>query len=526
MLHPRVAFRLISAGISFRKARCAPSLPLFSVLRFSSRAPIAAGLLAMAFSPVLSSAETIYLKSGISISVTRTQEKDGQVLYWVGGDQYSISKDAVARIEAGDAPVSRGGYVGSISGSGVQDLTRRESPNFPTHDKVNIQSPAGPKQNDAYWTGLRKRIMTADTIDDQHLAEIEIQHDNRTTADAFYLAAVIAMQNGDPARASGYFEHATRAMPNRVDLLQWHALTLSAQGRYPDAANELERANELQPNSPELLRMLGSARYNADRVGDAITAWKQAQQLAPDSVIATRLQRAERELEVEEKSRRSESHHFTLHYQGDRTSPELQQQILATLESAYQDLSRQLSFEPAENIIVILYTKTEFMDITEAPTWASALNDGKLRIPIGGISAVDAEVERNLRHELTHSFVHWLSKGHCPTWLNEGLAQLMEPRSAAMYARELGPLFVDRKAIPFSVLQYSFTRFSAMQAEVAYAESLAATEYLRDRYGMFEITRMLQSMASGVEPERALTNSTGMDYDALAQRIGEQMAKR
>lgn len=519
--------RVVSAQVFPRKGMRVASLLSFSIMRFSSHTVIAVvGLLAILFSSGLSSAETIYLKSGISISVTRTQEKDGQILYWVGGDQYSISKDAVAKIEAGDAPVSQSRYVGSTAGSGVQDLTRRESSNSSTHDKVKLQAPAGPRQNDAYWTGLRQRIITGDTIDDQHLAEIEIQHNNRTTADAFYLAAVIAMQNGDPAKASGYFEHATRAMPNRVDLFEWHALTLAAQGRYPDAANELERANELQPNSPELLRMLGSARYNADRVDDAITAWKQAQQLAPDSVIAARLQKAERELEVEEKSRRSESRHFTLHYQGDRTSPELQQQILATLESAYQDISRQLSFEPAENIIVILYTKTEFMDITEAPTWASALNDGKLRIPIGGISAVDAEVERNLRHELTHSFVHWLSKGHCPTWLNEGLAQLMEPRSASMYARELGPLFLDRKAIPFSVLQYSFTRFSAMEAEIAYAESLAATEYLRDRFGMFELTRMLQSIASGVEPERALSNSTGMDYDSLAQRIGEQMAKR
>jgi hypothetical protein len=238
------------------------------------------------------------------------------------------------------------------------------------------------------------------------------------------------------------------------------------------------------------------------------------------------LHKAERELEIEEKSRSKESRHFTLHYQGDSTSPELQQQILATLESAYQDIARQLSFEPVENVIVILYTKTEFTDITEAPSWASALNDGKLRIPIGGISAMDAELERNLRHELTHSFVHWLSKGRCPTWLNEGLAQLMEPRSADMYAQQLGPLFLDRKAIPFSVLQYSFTRFSPLQAEIAYAESLSATEYLRDRYGMFEIRRMVQSIGSGVEPETALTNSTGMDYATLAQRIGEQMAKQ
>jgi Tfp pilus assembly protein PilF len=517
-------FRLISVLISPPKLRSVASVASFSTLRLCFRALTVVALVAMVFSPDHSSAETIYLKSGISISVTRTQEKDGQILYWVGGDQYSISKDSVARIEAGDAPVSRSGYAGS--GSGVQDLTRRESPSATIHDKVNLQAPAGPKQNDAYWTGLRRRIMTADIIDDQRLAEIEIQHNNRTTADAFYLAAVTAMQDRDPAKASGYFEHAIRAMPDRVDLLEWHALTLAAQGRYPDAAVELERANTLQPDSPELLRMLGSARYNADRVGDAIAAWKRAQQLAPDPAIATRLQKAERELQVEENSRRKESRHFTLHYQGDRTSPELQEQILATLESAYQDISRQLSFEPAENIIVILYTKTEFMDITEAPTWASALNDGKLRIPIGGISAVDGEVERNLRHELTHSFVHWLSKGHCPTWLNEGLAQLMEPRSAGMYARELGPLFLERKAIPFAALHYSFTRFSAAQAEIAYAESLSATEYLRDRYGMFEITRMLQSIGSGVEPETALTNSTGMDYDALAQRIGEQMAKR
>ena len=504
-----------------------PSLR-FSIVRFSSRALTIAvlGLLAMMCFTDVSSADTIYLKSGISISVTRTQEKDGQILYWVGSDQYSISKDAVARIEAGDAPVSRSGYVGSISGSGVQDLTRRESPNSPIHDKVNIQPPSRPKQSDAYWTELRNRIMTAGIIDDQRLAEIEIQQNNRTIADAFYLAAITTMQNGDPGKASGYFEHALRAMPNRVDLLQWHALTLAAQGRYPDAAHELERANTLQPDSPELLRMLGSARYDADRVGDAITAWKRAQELAPNSVTATLLHKAEREVGVEEKSRLKESRHFTLHYQGDRTSAELQQQILATLESAYQDISRQLSFEPTENVIVILYTKTEFVDITEAPTWASALNDGKLRIPIGGITVMDPEVERNLRHELTHSFVHWLSKGHCPTWLNEGLAELMEPRSAAMYARQLGPLFLERKAIPFSVLQYSFTRFSSVQAEIAYAESLSATEYLRDRYGIFEITRILQSIGSGVEPETALTNSTGMDYSTLAQRIGEQMAKR
>jgi len=109
--------------------------------------------------------------------------------------------------------------------------------------------------------------------------------------------------------------------------------------------------------------------------------------------------------------------------------------------------------------------------------------------------------------------------------LNEGLAQLMEPRSAGMYASRLGPLMADRKAIPLEVLEYSFTRFSTLQAEVAYAESLAAADYLRGRYGMNEVVRMLESIGTGVPAETALKNSTGMDYDVLQQRIGEHLVK-
>ena len=71
----------------------------------------------------------------------------------------------------------------------IQDLTRRESAaSGAQHDRLKLPLPSAPKQNDAYWESLRNRIMVRDTIDDQRLAEIEIQHDIRTTANAFYLA--------------------------------------------------------------------------------------------------------------------------------------------------------------------------------------------------------------------------------------------------------------------------------------------------------------------------------------------------
>ena len=491
--------------------------------RSNSRAPIkTAFALLFPLVPTIGAADTLYLKSGMSINVTKAQEKDGKIEYWVGEDEYSIDKSEVVKVEHGDASSVS---APSAAGAGVQDLTRREPAPAGQHDKLKLPLPTGPKQNDAYWEGLRNRIMVRDTIDDQRLAEIEIQHDNRTTGNAYYLAGVTAMQRGNADKASGYFEHAIQANPEQVDLLKWHAIALASIGKYPDAAYELERATTLQPDSADLLRLLGLARYDADRTGDAIAAWKRAMEIDPDATTEHYLHKAQRELQVEQRSKSKESRHFTLHYQGEQTTPGLQQQLLATLEDAYQDLTRQLGYEPRENIIVILYTQQQFVDITEAPSWAGALNDGKLRIPIGGIAAVDPELQRVLKHELTHSFLNSLASGRCPVWLNEGLARLMEPRSASMYSQQLSPLFLQRKAIPFSILEHPFTRFSPLQAEVAYAESLSAAEYLNARYGMGEIVRMLQSIGSGVAPETALRNSTGLDYSVLGQRIGQSLAR-
>lgn len=472
----------------------------------------------------LSFADTIYLKNGTYIIVRKAEEKDGQIEYWIASTKYTIAKTAVDRIEPGNGPAPRPETQGSLH---VQDLTRRDSAaqTATPHDKLNLPMPKGPRQDEGYWSSLRARITNGDTIDNMRLAEIEHDNDPHKTGNAYFLAGVIALQAGNAEQASGYFERAVQAMPDQANLLEWHAIALSSIGRYSDAAYELERASALQPDSAALLRLLGMARYDADRTADAVDAWKRAQDIAPDPYTQHLLHKAQRELEVEERSNKRESLHFTLHYQGDRTSPNLQQQILASLENQYQDLSRQFGSEPSSNIIVILYTQKEFVDITEAPAWAGALNDGKLRIPIGGLTSINSEVERVLKHELTHSFVASLGGGRCPTWLNEGLAELMEPRSSSATASELAPLFLQRKAIPFAVLEAPFTRFSNVQAEVAYAESLAAVEYLRGRYGMAEVMRMLASIGSGESSEAALRNSTGLDYSDLSRLLGEYLSK-
>jgi tetratricopeptide (TPR) repeat protein len=475
----------------------------------------------------IASADTLYLRNGMYIVVTRATEKDGQIEYWVGSTKYTISKTLVTRIGPDNGP-STNLNSANHSTTAIQDLSHRDSAaaiGNTGHDKLRMPVPGGPKGNEPYWTALRSRILQGDRVNEMKLAEIELDQDARTTSNAYFLAGVTEMQADDSGKAKVYFENGLRAMPEQPELLEWHAIALSAQGRYDDAAHELEHAINLAPDSAHLNRLLGLAQYNADHTSEAVSAWKRALELAPDPGTGAWLRKAERELEVEERSRRRQSAHFILHYQGDATSPNLQEQLLATLDDGYRDLASQLGYEPSEKIIVILYTQKEFVDITEAPSWAGAINDGKLRIPIHGVAVMNPELARVLKHELTHSFLSSLAGGRCPTWLNEGMAQLMEPRSSSAFAQPLAALFQQRKEIPLSVLEHPFIRFSDTEAQVAYAESLSGVEYLRERYGLGEVLRMLRSIGSGVQPELALRQSTGMDYSALEQRIGEYLAK-
>jgi tetratricopeptide (TPR) repeat protein len=477
----------------------------------------------------IASADTIYLKNGMYIVVAKTVDNDGQIDYWVGSTKYTISKDLVAKIEPGNGPSGIHSATSMNRGApAIQDLSRRDSDQNPAsarHSKLEMPVPGGPRQTEPYWSALRSRILQGDRVSEMKLAEIELDHDARITSDAYLLAGITEMQSGASATASTYFERGLQATPEQAHLLEWHAIALSSEGKYEEAVHELEHAVTLTPDSAHLQQLLGLAQYNADRTAEAIVAWKRAQELASDPYTGSLLHKAQRELEVEERSRRKQSTHFILHYQGDATSPELQAQLLATLEAEFQDLSSQLGYQPGENIIVILYTQKEFVDITQAPSWAGAMNDGKLRIPVRGVTVMTPDLARVLKHELTHSFLRSLAGGRCPAWLNEGMAQLMEPRSSSAFASQLAVLFQQQKAAPFSALEGPFIRFSDIQAQVAYAESLSGVEYLRDRYGMDEIVRMLRNIGSGVEPEMALRQSTGMDYSGFQRRIEEYLAK-
>jgi len=478
-------------------------------------------------------ADTLRFKNGTYIQVDKAVENGDHVDYWVGSTKYSLPRTDIEKIEKDSGPGISVGSQSTVnivppsSASQTFNVSGSVGERMPVragHARLAVPTPATP-QDPSYWTAMRARISNGNQVDDAALSAIERQGNARQTADAYFAAGVFQLQHNVAQSASSYFEHAATLAPNEGWLLAWYAMSLSQEGNIAEAAAQAERLTRLQPQSAPAFRLLGALQYNADRTRNAVDAWKRAQELEPDAATSERLQRAQRELELEDRQNQQESRHFSLRYEGAETSLSLQQALLGTLEEQFDQLSRALNFHPAENIVVILYTQREFFDITQAPAWAGGLNDGKLRIPIQGVNNMTPALEHVLKHELTHSFVRLMVRDRCPAWLNEGLAQMLEPRTSSPYALMLANLFAENKEIPFAALEQPFTNLSPLPAQFAYAESLALVQYLTARFGMEDVLRILHRIGDGEAPEAALRSVTQSDYEELQRKVADYLAK-
>ena len=200
-------------------------------------------------------------------------------------------------------------------------------------------------------------------------------------------------------------------------------------------------------------------------------------------------------------------------------TPDLARGILRALEDDFRDIESQLDYTPPEQIGVILYTGQAFADITRAPGWVGALNDGRMRIPVQGLSAVTPELARVLKHELTHSFVGQKSHGRAPTWLQEGIAQWMEGRRSSGVAgctARRGRAGRDRRRSRRS--KAPGWALSGNSAAFAYAWSLAVVESIIQAGGVSDISRLLDRIATSSSTEAALRETLRLDYADLEQQ--------
>jgi len=458
-------------------------------------------LLVALLSPLFAQADTIYLKNGRQIQGTNAVKQNGKVTFETAAGTMSVPESLVDRIVSGDPPIA----PQTNSNSAAAEL-----------------SMAPPSSSSADSASVLQSILRDGALDQQALAQIDARAATRAP-DALSRAAEAESAAGhfefDQGNLGAALQHAGRALgfaPDKVPLLLSAAFLHLKRREYQSALDLLEKARRSDANSPDIAKLTGWADYGLNRLQDAVSEWKRSQERHPDPDVARALEKAQRDLDVENSFRENRSAHFDLHYYG-QAAPELARDVLRALESDFEDISAALNYTPKEPISVTLYTNQLFQDITRAPSWAGALNDGRIRVPVQGLEKVTPGLARVLKHELTHSFINEKTHGHCPTWLQEGTAQWMEgTRTGVNATAELLGMYDRHEEPSLSALEPFWTNLQPGFARIAYEWSLAVIETI-ETTSSGDLERLLDRLDEGASAEdavRATLHSTYADLDA------------
>ncbi|MDO9079541.1 MAG: peptidase MA family metallohydrolase, partial [Desulfuromonadales bacterium] len=128
------------------------------------------------------------------------------------------------------------------------------------------------------------------------------------------------------------------------------------------------------------------------------------------------------------------------------------------------------------------------------------LYDGKIRIPVGGLTGMNENLRRILYHEYAHVLIRALARNHVPLWLNEGLAQWAAGESTIHLEARLAQ---GEKIIPFSRFEKSFGGLSPAEVSLAYGQSLSLTNFLIEHFGEAQIIELLKDLGEGVPFDKA-----------------------
>ena len=390
-------------------------------------------------------------------------------------------------------------------------------------DRMDANASGDPFLLNDYALHLLQKGETEKALDQLQKAYSLFPYDEtlkKNLAEVFTVVGQKRMASGRYEEAVASFDAARELYPDnqRYSILRGIALYSSRQ--YDAAIVELERARGLGGDTPDLLYFLGRAHYDSGNLQAALEFWDKALELDPgQKEISKAVAKARRELAVEGRMAQDYSSRFVVSYEGDVRS-NLADQVLDTLETAYNRVGSDFSFFPDTRIPVILYTKTDYRKVTNSPDWSGGLYDGKIRLPIGGASEMNKELNSLLFHEYTHVVVHLITSGNCPVWLNEGLAELEGHRESGYQLNELARAVKQGNLLPLSTLEHSFSALSTREASLAYQQSYSLVNYMVSTYGWYKVKDILLALGTGKKISAAISTALddlGVDYPSVYQ---------
>lgn len=342
----------------------------------------------------------------------------------------------------------------------------------------------------------------------------------RNLAEAYTFVGERQLSRNEFDNAAASFDKARELFPDAPRYYLLRGIALYFGKSYDAALNELERARGMGGDGVDLLYYLGRIHYDTGNLTAALEAWDKAIVLNPEHHGVKQLaDKARRELAVEGQMTKGFSSRFVISYEGDGTS-HLAGEILDTLEDAYNRVGSDLSHFPTARIPVILYTRKDYRSVTSSPDWSGGLYDGKIRLPIGGADVLSPMLQGVLFHEYTHVLISDLTHNNCPTWLNEGLAELAGRSKFNHPLNDLARAIRQGTLIPLAKLEGGFGSFGAREVALAYQQSYSVVSFMVKAYGWYKVKEVLVYLGSGVKIDAAMKKvfgDYGLDYSGVVQ---------
>lgn len=348
----------------------------------------------------------------------------------------------------------------------------------------------------------------------------------KNLATAYTMLGKKKLEHKSFGEAAENFQKAETLFPDEPSYPLLRGIALYMSKNYEQARYELEKSRSLGGDTAESLYFLGRVYYDSGETDRALEYWEKAAAMAPsEQMFKELLDKMRRENAVESRMDRGHSSRFIVSYDSEVRS-NIALKVLELLENSYNSVGADLGYFPEARIPVILYTRKDYKEVTHSPGWSGGLYDGKIRLPIGGLVEITPQLRATLRHEYTHAVIFDLTKGNCPTWFNEGIAEVQGRMEYNPPLPMLGKAVNSGKFLPVKTLEGSFSSLSNNEAQLAYEQSYAMVNFMVTAYGWYRVKEILLNLGTGLsiaESIRKGLSDFGLDYEGVLREWQEHM---
>jgi len=282
---------------------------------------------------------------------------------------------------------------------------------------------------------------------------------------------------------------------DRAEVFYALGVTYTRQADYARAKTALDRALELAPTDRNTLLASAQLYLKLESRPQALALLQRAKEAgASGADLDSLVRQLSREVDAEWDFVHTQTRHFRASFadDGDRSAV---RQVLYALEDAYEVVGSKFDYYPDERTTVVLYTQDDFHTITQAPDWAGADFDGRIQLPVRGLTQNDPALTHVVRHEYAHSVVARLTGTYCPSWLNEGLAVWAEEDRDGERTTWAQDRIAGQNLFTLEELSRPFVALPGDRVEPAYAESYLAVRTLIGPYGARKLPDLLRALS-------------------------------